>query len=168
LGRILAREGATIVYGGGSAGSMGALAEGALAEGGRVVGIMPHFMNDLEWAHSHLAELELVDDMRERKRRMLAGADAVVALPGGCGTLEELLEVITLKRLGLFLHPIVLVNTRGFFDGCVRLLEHCVAERFMDPRHLAMWSVVADPDQVPEAIRRAAPWREDARAFAAI
>jgi uncharacterized protein (TIGR00730 family) len=168
LGHILGGAGVTIVYGGGSSGSMGALAEGALTAGGRVVGVMPRFMNDLEWAHRNLTELELVDDMHQRKRRMIEGVDAVVALPGGCGTLEELFEAITLKRLGLFFEPIVLVNTRGFFDMCVRLLERSVEERFMDRRHLGMWSLVERPEDVLPAIRDSLPWRRDARAFAAV
>jgi uncharacterized protein (TIGR00730 family) len=168
LGVALASEEITIVYGGGSTGSMGALAEGALAAGGSVVGIMPHFMNDLEWAHRNLTRLELVDDMHQRKARMIAGSDAVIALPGGCGTLEELFEAITLKRLALYVKPIVLVNTRGFFDHCVGLLERCVEERFMDPRHLAMWAVVKRPDQVVEAIRNSPPWDREARSFAAV
>src|SRR3546814_7838386 len=89
---------------------MGAVANGALEAGGEVIGILPRFMADLEWGHSGLTRLELVEDMRERKHRLLAGSDAVVALPGGCGTLEELFEAITLKRLGLYFKPIVLLN----------------------------------------------------------
>ena len=167
LGELLANEGITTVYGGGGSGSMGALADGALTAGGRVIGVMPHFMKDLEWAHGNLTELLLVDGMHERKRLMLEGADAVIALPGGCGTLEELFEAITMKRLGMFTGPIVLVNTRGFFDDCVRLLTRCVEERFMDPRHLCMWSVVAEPGGVIDAIRSAKAWDgDDARSFA--
>ena len=115
MGEVLAARGITLIYGGGSRGSMGALADGALGKGGRVVGVLPRFMADLEWGHQGLSELKLVEDMRTRKHLMLTGAEAAIALPGGCGTLEELLEAITLKRLGLFLGPIVLVNTRGFF-----------------------------------------------------
>src|ERR1700733_3599055 len=132
LGGILASQGLEIVYGGGSRGSMGALADGALSKGGRVVGILPRFMADLEWGHQGLTELKLVEDMRTRKHLMLRGAQAAIALPGGCGTLEELLEAITLKRLGLFLGPIILVNTRGFFHPLLELLSHAVGEHFMD------------------------------------
>ena len=135
LGRFLAEQRFTITYGGGGVGLMGAVADGALSRGGRVTGVMPTFMNELEWGHRGLTELLLVEDMHSRKRRLLEGCDAVVALPGGCGTLEELLEVITLKRLGLFLGPIVLVNTRHFFDPLLQLLESAIQERFMDPRH---------------------------------
>jgi len=117
LGRALAEAGMGIVYGGSSLGSMGRMAEAALAAGGKVTGVLPQFMDELEWGHRNLTELRVVDDMHERKRTMLELADAVVALPGGCGTLEELFEAITWKRLGLFFGPVVLVNVNGFFDS---------------------------------------------------
>jgi len=168
LGAILAQRGFGIVYGGGGAGSMGALADGALCEGGRIVGILPRFMADLEWGHKGLSELELVEDMHTRKRRMLARSHAVVALPGGSGTLEELLEALSLKRLGLYLNPIVVVNTRGYFDPLIELLDRAVSERFMDERHLAMWQVVGEPEEVPAAIESAPEWTAAARSFAAV
>lgn len=168
LGATLAEQGFGVVYGGGGAGSMGALADGALSKGGRVVGVLPRFMADLEWGHKGLTELNLVEDMRTRKHLMLARSQAAVALPGGSGTLEELLEAITLKRLGLYLNPIVLVNTRSFFDPLIELLSRAVEERFMDERHLKMWQVVPQPEQVPEALEAAAPWTTAARGFAAV
>jgi uncharacterized protein (TIGR00730 family) len=168
LGVVLATNGLGVVYGGGARGSMGALADGALSRGGRVVGILPRFMAELEWGHPRLTELELVEDMRIRKHAMLARSQAAIALPGGCGTLEELLEAITLKRLGLYLNPIVLVNTRSFFDPLLELLARAIGENFMDRRHAQMWEVVSDPDQVPEALNRAAAWSADARTFAAL
>jgi uncharacterized protein (TIGR00730 family) len=166
LGRLLARAGVTIVYGGGSVGSMGALADAALAEGGRLVGILPRFMDDLEWGHRSLTELRIADDIHQRKRWMIEDADAVVALPGGSGTLEELLEAITWKRLGLFVNPIVIVNARGFFDPLVALLERAIAEGFMDARHAAMWQVVDRAEEVLPAIAAAPPWSSEARRFA--
>lgn len=168
LGEVLAAERLTVVYGGGAVGSMGALADGALAAGGRVIGILPRFMSDLEWGHKGLSELQLVEDMRVRKHTMLRLSSAAIALPGGSGTLEELLEAITLKRLGLYLNPIVLVNTRGFFTPLLHVLERAVNEHFMDPRHLLMWQVVDDADEVPEALRNAPGWSADARDFAAV
>ena len=147
---------------------MARLAEGALGAGGTAIGIMPRFMVELEWGHKQLTEMVMVDDMRERKRRMLEGADAVVALPGGCGTLEELFEAITWKRLGLYFGPIVLVNVNGFFDSCIELLSRCVDERFMDERHRAMWSVVTEPEAVVEAIHAAPAWTAAARNFAQV
>ena len=168
LGEVLAAERLTVVYGGGAVGSMGALADGALAAGGRVIGILPRFMSDLEWGHKGLSELQLVEDMRVRKHTMLRLSSAAIALPGGSGTLEELLEAITLKRLGLYLNPIVLVNTRGFFTPLLHVLERAVNEHFMDPRHLLMWQVVDDADEVPEALRNAPGWSAEARDFAAV
>jgi uncharacterized protein (TIGR00730 family) len=145
---------------------MGALADAALEAGGRLVGILPKFMNDLEWGHKSLTELRLVDDMHHRKRMMIEESDAVVALPGGSGTFEELLEAITWKRLGLYVGPIVIVNVRGFYDPLRCLLEKAVEERFMDERHLQMWSFVDMPEDVLAAIRAAPEWSAEARAFA--
>ena len=166
LGRTLAAAGLRIVYGGGSVGSMGRMAEAALAGGAHVTGVLPKFMDELEWGHRSLSELRLVDDMHQRKREMLELSDAVVALPGGCGTLEELFEAITWKRLGLFFGPILIVNVNGFFDACVAILNRAVDERFMNERHRSMWTIVSDPEAVPEALRTAAPWSRDARTFA--
>ncbi len=158
LGQELARHRITVVYGGGGGGLMGRVADGALSEGGRVVGILPRFMNQLEWGHRKITELVIVEDMHQRKQAMLCRADAVVALPGGCGTLEELFEAIAWKRLGLYLGPIVIVNTLSFYDPCLELLDRCVGERFMDHRHRSMWDVVSEPHEVIGAIRAAQRW----------
>jgi len=168
LGRHLAAEGFALVYGGSTLGSMGCLAHAALDAGGKVTGVIPRFMDDLEWGHRSLTKLHVVDDMHERKRLMLHLSDAVVALPGGCGTLEELFEAITWKRLGLYLGPIVLVNVNRFFDPCLALLSRCVEERFMDERHRAMWSSVAEPEEVAATLRAAPEWSSAARSFAAL
>ena len=168
LGRALAEAGIGIVYGGSSLGSMGRLAAAALDAGGNVTGVLPRFMDDLEWGHRSLTELRLVDDMHERKRTMLDLSDAVVALPGGCGTLEELFEAITWKRLGLYRGPVVLVNINGFYEPCLRLLSRCVEERFMDPKHAAMWQVAELAGEVVAALRSAPEWPADARSFAAL
>jgi uncharacterized protein (TIGR00730 family) len=168
LGQTLAHHSITIIYGGGALGSMGQLAAGALAEGGKVIGVLPRFMNDLEWGHQGLTELRLVDTLHQRKRLMLEESDAVVALPGGSGTLEELFEAITWKRLGLFVKPIILVNVRGFFNPCIELLETCIRERFMDDRHRAMWTVVDKPEDVIHSIQNSVKWDADARGFALV
>ena len=168
LGRALAEAGIGIVYGGSSLGSMGRLAAAALDAGGNVTGVLPRFMDDLEWGHRSLTELRLVDDMHERKRTMLDLSDAVVALPGGCGTLEELFEAITWKRLGLYRGPVVLVNINGFYEPCLRLLSRCVEERFMDPKHAAMWQVAELAGEVVAALRSAPEWPADPRSFAAL
>jgi uncharacterized protein (TIGR00730 family) len=166
LGEQLARAGCTVVYGGGSHGSMGALADGALAAGGEVIGILPRFMADLEWGHPGLTELQLVEDMRERKHKLLTGSDAVVALPGGCGTLEEVFEAITLKRLGLYFNPIVFLNTRNYYAPLLGFMDQVIDERFMHPEHAGMWLSVDRPEQVLPAIKDAPRWREDARDIA--
>ncbi len=168
LGRLLAERRVTIVYGGGSVGSMGALAEGALAARGEVIGVLPRFMYDLEWGHRGLTELRVVNDLHERKRLMIEEVDAVVALPGGSGTFEELLEAITWKRLGLYVNPIVIVNTRGYYEPLLALLESAVRERFMDDRHRAMWRAVDGAADVVRAIETSPPWGAEARGFATL
>jgi len=168
LGRLLAEANCTTVYGGGAVGLMGSLANGALEAGGKVIGIIPRFMTEVEWQHPGLASLEIVEDMRERKHRLLTGSDAVVALPGGCGTLEELFEALTLKRLGLYFNPIVLVDTNGFYAPLQRFMEQMIEQRFMNPQHRDMWQLVGSPDQVLPAIRSAPVWGEDARSYAVV
>mgnify|MGYP001258414499 FL=1 len=167
LGSLLAKNPITIVYGGGSVGSMGALANGALSSGGKVIGILPQFMHDLEWGHKRLTELRIVESMQERKRLMIEDVDATVALPGGSGTFEELLETITQKRLGLYLKPIVLVNTCNYYDPLIAMLESAVQKQFMDQRHLQVWQVVEQAEEVLEAIRKAPAWSSNAVKFAA-
>ena len=168
LGELLARNDIEIVYGGGAAGPMGSLAEGALASGGDVIGVIPKFMLDLEWGHTGLTELIVVPTMHERKDLMLKGADAAVALPGGSGTLEELIEAITKKRLGFFLNSIVIVNINDFFEPFIRQIDRCIDQRFMATEHRKMISVVSTPAEVVPAITNAPPWSPNARNFAAL
>lgn len=168
LGDTLARAGCTIVYGGGGTGLMGALADGALAAGGEVIGIIPRFMVEVEWQHPGVGDMQIVEDMRERKHRLLTGSDAVIAMPGGSGTLEELFEAITLKRLALYFNPIVLLNTRGFYDPLQAFLRNVVDERFMNPEHIDMWSLVDEVDEVLPRIRATPRWHDDALRFAAV
>ena len=168
LGRELAAAGHAVVYGGGRVGSMGALAAGVLDAGGRIVGVIPRFMRDLEWGHGGLSELHVVEDMRARKHQMLARARAVVALPGGTGTLEELLEAMTLKRLGLFSGPIVLVNTGGYFSHLNALLEAAIEQRFMDPVHRALWQLVPEPSDVAGALSAGSAVGLGPRVFATV
>ncbi|MDR2802133.1 MAG: TIGR00730 family Rossman fold protein [Prevotellaceae bacterium] len=168
VARVIAAGGHTIVYGGGAVGLMGALADAALACHAKVIGILPHFMRQVEWQHNELTELTLVDTMHERKALMIAGADAVVALPGGSGTLEELMEVITLKRLGQFTKPIVIVNTNGFYDPLLALFDRMADEHFMRPEHREAWTVTARAEDVLTAIEHAKPWSNEAIHFAAV
>ncbi|HDQ00498.1 MAG TPA: TIGR00730 family Rossman fold protein [bacterium] len=168
LGEILATNGITLVYGGSAAGSMGALAQGAMSQNGRVIGVIPKFMVDLEWANQNISELVLVNDLQERKQKMIEGTDAAIALPGGSGTLDELLEAITWKRLGIYLNPIIIVNTNQFYDPLIEQLHKCIDQRFMDQRHSHLWTVVDEATEVLPAIQTAPHWMEEARYFAAI
>jgi uncharacterized protein (TIGR00730 family) len=168
LGRTIAEAGYTLVYGGGAVGLMGSLANGALAAGGDVIGIIPRFMCEVEWQHPGVANLEIVEDMRERKHRLLTGSDAVVALPGGCGTLEELFEAMTLKRLALYPKPIVLLNTNGFYAPLEHFLEQTIEQRFMNPQHRALWTRIDRVEDVLPTIRATPDWDADARNYAAV
>ena len=168
LGQVLADAGLEIVYGGGGSGLMGTVADAALSGGAAVHGVIPDFLHDLEQGHQHLTSMEVVSDMRIRKQLMLNRGDAVVALPGGCGTFEELFEALTMKRLGYFLGPIILLNTNGYYDGCTQFLEQSVEQRFMARQHLAMWQLVSDPEQVTDAFNTAPDWSEDARQFCSV
>ena len=168
LGQQLALNGHSLVYGGGSQGLMGAVADGALTHGGEVIGILPKFMADLEWGHPGLTELRLVEDMRERKHLLLTDSDAVVALPGGCGTLEELFEAITLKRLGIYFNPIVLLNSLNFYHPLQTFMLLVIDAKFMAVEHGAMWSLVDSVDEVLPEILRTPAWREDARDYAVV
>jgi len=156
----------SVVYGGGGAGLMGHLADTIIDNGGKIKGISPRFMKDIEWTHKRLTDLELVDTMHERKSKFLEGIDGIVALPGGCGTLDELIEVITFKRLGLFTKPIIILNVDGFYDPFKEMLEKCVDEKFMDDKHLEMWQFVDDFKDVVPSIKNAIPWNSDALKFA--
>ena len=168
LANDLIKHKITAVYGGGSAGLMGRLANTMLAGNGKIVGVLPRFMENVEWGHKGLTELILVEDMHERKKLLIKDADAVVALPGGCGTLEELMEVITLKRLGKFTKPIIILNLDGFYNPLVDLLDRMIDEKFMRPEHRSIWQVVNLPEEILPAIENAPQWSEDKINIAAV
>jgi len=168
VGQALAAAGKVVRYGGGDGGLMGRVADGALAMGGRVVGVLPRFMQEREWAHTALTELHLVDTMHERKALMLDGADACVALPGGVGTFDELFEVLSWKKLGIWTGALAFLNTEGFWDPAIALLERAVEARFLQERHRDLWIVVERADQLVAALESAPPWDSDAIDFARI
>ncbi|MBC7124687.1 MAG: TIGR00730 family Rossman fold protein [Bacteroidales bacterium] len=168
LAKDLVAKNVTIVYGGGSHGLMGCIADTALEHGGKVIGVLPRFMEKVEWGHKNLTQLILVKDMHERKKLLIQDVDAVVALPGGCGTLEELMEVITLKRLGKFTKPIVILNTDNFYYHLKEMLQKMIDERFMRDEHNAIWQFVDNPEEVIPAILNAPHWDSDAIKFAAV
>jgi uncharacterized protein (TIGR00730 family) len=124
LGTLLARQNIALVYGGGSVGLMGALADAALAAGGEVIGIIPHHLIAMEVGHRKLTSLVAVDSMHARKHQMADLADAFIALPGGIGTAEELLEVFTWLQLGIHAKPVAVLNVNGYFDGLLQFLLH--------------------------------------------
>lgn len=131
LGKTLADQGIEIVYGGAKVGLMGAVADGALQEGGKVIGVLPNFLKSKEIAHLRLTELILVDSMHERKTKMNELCDGVIALPGGFGTLEELFEMLTWAQLGLHAKPIAVLNINGFYDPLLHMLQVMVENGFL-------------------------------------
>lgn len=155
-----------VVYGGGSSGLMGKLADVVIAHGGKIKGIMPKFMNDVEWAHKLVADMEFTETMHERKAKFLIDIDALITLPGGTGTLEEFMEAFTLKRLGQFTKPIIVLNTDGYFEPLRAILQKCVEERFMLDKHMQMCTFVDHPEEVLPAIAAAGDWTEDALNYA--
>lgn len=130
LGRLLGERKLRVVNGAGNIGLMCAVSDAALAAGGTVTGVIPHFMVEQDWYHKGLTELIEVETMHERKQLMANLSDAVIALPGGCGTLEELLEIITWKQLGLYLNPIVILNINHYYDPLLELLRNAMNENF--------------------------------------
>jgi len=168
LGLDMASRGITLVYGGGSNGLMGCIADTVLSNKGQAIGILPRFMDKVEWGHKGLTQLTLVKDMHERKKLLIKDIDGVVALPGGCGTLEELMEVITLKRLGKFTKPIIILNTNGFYDHLKSLLDKMIHEHFMRSEHGEIWQFVDLPEEVIPAIENSPKWDSSAIKFAAV
>lgn len=158
LGRTLAAEGIEIVYGAGKVGLMGALADAALDAGGKVTGVIPQFMVDNGWCREKLTNLIVTPDMHTRKEKIVSLADATIALPGGVGTLEELVEIITWKQLGLYANPIVILNTRGYFNPLKEMLERAVEEKFMREIHRNLWSIADTPRQAADLIRNTPQW----------
>ena len=159
---ILLENSIGVIYGGGAVGLMGCLADRYIERGGRIRGIIPDFMVKVEWAHPQVTNMMVVRDMHHRKKLLIEDTDAVIALPGGTGTLEELMEVLTLKRLGKFFKPIILVNTDGFYDQLIGFFETMVKERFLRHEHLTAYRVINHPHELMEAIRTSPLWNEDA------
>ncbi len=164
----LVKENIEIIYGGGSIGLMGTLANTALEKGGRITGIIPRFMAEVEWSHSKLDNLILVKDLHERKRLMIENTDCVIALPGGCGTVEELMEVITMKRLGMFTQPIIILNIHRFYDPLVDLLENMIKGNFLREEHRNMWTITDSARDIKNKILSSPKWEKSAIGFASI
>ena len=168
LGMLLGKRNIRVINGAGNIGLMQALSDAALAAGGAVTGVIPRFMVEQGWQHTGLTELIEVETMHERKEAMARLSDAVIALPGGCGTMEELMEIITWKQLGLYTHPIVILNLGGYFDPLLEMFRRAVDEHFMRPIHTRMWSVAQSADEAVELILSLPEWDRGVRRWAAI
>lgn len=161
LGTLVASRGIGLVYGGGRVGLMGALADAALAAGGRVVGVIPTGLFSREVAHTEITELHEVGSMHERKQLMYDLADGFVALPGGLGTLEELAEVTTWSQLGLHAKPVVLLDVDGFWDPLVALLDRMVAVGLLKPSNRVLIQRAGSPEDAMAALASARPPTEE-------
>jgi uncharacterized protein (TIGR00730 family) len=168
LGRLLAEHHIRLINGAGSIGLMCSVADAVLKNGGEVTGVIPHFMVEQNWHHTGLTELIEVESMHERKQKMANLSDGIIALPGGCGTLEELLEIITWKQLGLYLNPIIILNVNGFFDPLLEMLEKAIEENFMRQQHGDIWKVTRTPEEAVELLYETPVWDVSIRKFAAI
>ena len=168
LGLLLAEAGMPVVFGGGGIGLMGILADSVLESGGKITGVLPSFMRDEGWGHLRVEEIILTPDMGERKKKMFSMSEAVIALPGGVGTLEELAEAITLKQLSLFNGPIIILNTLGFYNSLLDFLEHMVENNFLRFEHKSIWEVVNTPEEVIIALNKKGSTKEEWRKIAKI
>jgi uncharacterized protein (TIGR00730 family) len=157
MGTLLAEQGLTVVYGGGRVGLMGALADGALAAGGEVIGVIPHGLVQREVAHHGLTALHVVDSMHERKSLIAELGDAFIAMPGGLGTLEELFETWTWSQLGVHRKPVGLLDTKDFWAPLTRLLDHVETEGFLRGTPRAWLVREAEPAALLDALRRFEP-----------
>ena len=168
LGRLLGEHQLRVINGAGNIGLMCTVSDATLAAGGTVTGVIPRFMVEQDWYHKGLTELIQVDSMHERKKLMADLSGAIIALPGGCGTLEELLEAITWKQLGLYLNPIVILNINHFYDPLLEMLRKAIDESFMRKRHADIWAVATTPAEAVELIYNQPLWDQNVRKFAAI
>lgn len=154
MGRALALHGTSVIYGGGSTGMMGALANAALAAGGKVTGVLPRFFDTPELSHNRLTELHLVENMHERKAMMAELADGFIALPGGFGTFEELFEILTWAQIGLHTRPVGILNVGGYFDPMMALIDHAQQQGFIYTEHKDLLIVDGDPDDLLDMMKQ--------------
>lgn len=168
LGHILAERKINLINGAGCLGLMCHISDAVLAAGGTVTGIIPRFMVEQGWHHRGLTRLIETETMHERKQMMADLSDGIIALPGGCGTMEELLEIITWKQLGLYFNPVVILNVEGFYDPLLALLEKAVDQNFMRPEHREIWQVASTPEEAVNLLYSTPLWSKEIRKFAAI
>lgn len=168
VGQLLARSGVALLNGAGNMGLMQAAADGCLEAGGEAIGYIPQFMIEQDWHHRGMTRLVITQDMSERKNRLAEDSDAAIVLAGGCGTLDELFELITNKQLGLYRKPIIILNTLGFYDLLLQHLKHSAEEHFMREVHLGLWRVARTPEEAVELALSTPLWDADARSQAKI
>ena len=168
LGTLIAQRGLRLITGAGNMGLMCAVEDAALAAGGKVTGITPTFMIKEGWHHTGLTELIETASMHERKQMMADLADGAIALPGGCGTFEELLEIITWRQLGLFLGPVIILNIDGYYDHLLAQLNRALEDKFMRDIHAHIWQVATTPEEAVELLFNTPNWDKNVRKFAAI
>lgn len=168
LGTLIAQKGLRLVTGAGNMGLMCAVEDAALAAGGKVTGVIPSFMIEEGWHHTGLTELIETASMHERKQMMADLSDGAIALPGGCGTFEELLEIITWRQLGLYLGPVIILNIDGYYDYLLAQLGRALEDKFMRDIHAGIWQVATTPEEAVELLFNTPNWDKNVRKFAAI
>lgn len=168
MSKVLIRNNIAIYFGGGKFGLMGQIAKRANIENGKITGVIPRFMKDENWHNEDIKDMIVVGSMHERKETILKNSNVLIALPGGCGTVEELMEAITWKQLGLYSGPIIIINVKGYYDPLLTLLEKMIEKNFLRKIHRKMWNVIVDPSGIMSAIKNAHQWSVDARNFAAV
>ena len=161
LGQLMAGRGVRLVYGGGSIGLMGVIADAVIEAGGEVVGVIPDFLIRYEVGHGRLTDLVVTDSMHDRKRRMFEMADAFVVLPGGLGTLDETFEIVTWKQLRLHDSPIIVLNVNGYWSPLLALVHATIRGRFADPEIAELITVVETPEQVFQSLESAPMPKEE-------
>lgn len=168
LGQLMAEQNITLVNGAGNMGLMSESADGCLEKGGQAIGVIPSFMIKEGWCHEGMTDIVETTDMHERQARMAEMTDAGIFLPGGCGTFAELMELITWKQLGLYLKPIILLNTKGYYDAMLNTLHQAVVENFMRPVHADIWRVAPTPEAALKMALETPLWDTSIRRFAKI
>lgn len=168
LGRLMAEQDVTLINGAGNMGLMAESTDGCLEVGGRAIGVIPTFMIQEGWCHDSMSEIIETNDMHDRQAKMAEMSDAGIFLPGGCGTFAELMELITWKQLGLYLKPIILLNTNGYFDSLLNTLYQAVMQNFMRPVHADIWRVAPSPEEALKMALETPLWDKSIRRFAKI
>lgn len=168
LGKLMAEQNITLINGAGNMGLMAESANGCLEAGGRAIGIIPTFMIKEGWCHESMSEIIETSDMHIRQAKMAEISDAGIFLPGGCGTFAELMELITWKQLGLYLKPIILLNTNGYFDAMLNTLHLAISQNFMRPVHADIWRVAPTSEDALKMAIETPLWDTSIRRFAKI